>query len=63
MTTYDLTYKQKGVTGPKKIYLGGNNESALNRLKHLEDKVAAQTNKLDQIAVMLNELSKTKLTS
>ena len=63
MATYDLTFKQKGVSGPKKIYLGGNNEGARQRLENLEIKVEDQSNKLDQITLLLNEISKKTSTS
>ena len=45
MATYDLTFKQKGVSGPKKIYLGGNNEGARQRLENLETKVEEQSDR------------------
>jgi len=58
MATYDLTKKQHGVSGQKKIYLGGNNEGATKRLENLETKVEEQSDKLDQITSLLNEISK-----
>jgi len=63
MATYDLTFKQKGVSGPKKIYLGGNNEGARQRLENLETKVEEQSEKLDKITSMLNAISEKTSTS
>jgi hypothetical protein len=63
MATYDITFKQKGVSGPKKIYLGGNNEGARQRLENLETKVEEQSNKLDKITSMLNAISEKTPTS
>ena len=63
MATYDLTFKQKGVSGPRKIYLGGNNEGARERLENLETKVEEQSNKLDKITSMLNAISEKTSTS
>ena len=63
MTTYDLTKKQYGVSGQKKIYLGNNNEGAWKRLENLETKVEEQSDKLDQITSLLNEISKKTSTS
>jgi len=58
MATYDLTKKQYGVSGQKKTYLGANNEGAWRRLENLEIKVEEQSDKLDQITSLLNEISK-----
>ena len=58
MATYDLTKKQYGVSGQKKTYLGSNNEGAWRRLENLEIKVEEQSDKLDQITSLLNEISK-----
>ena len=63
MATYDLTKKQYGVSGQKKTYLGANNEGAWRRLENLEIKVEEQSEKLDQITSLLNEISKKTSTS
>jgi len=63
MATYDLTFKQKGVSGPRKIYLGGNNEGARERLENLETKVEEQSEKLDKITSMLHAISEKTSTS
>ena len=59
MTTYDLTAKTKTNYGT----FSSNDITLLNRIQNLENKVASQSEKLDQIVVMLNELSKKKSTS
>ena len=59
MTTYDLTKKTYGVSGQSKVILGNNNnESGWKRLQNLENKVEDQSEKLDQITSLLNEISK-----
>ena len=59
MTTYDLTKKTYGVSGQSKVILGNNNnERGWKRLQNLENKVEEQSDKLDQIASLLNEISK-----
>jgi len=59
MTTYDLTKKTYGVSGQSKVILGNtNNESGWKRLQNLENKVEEQSDKLDQITSLLNEISK-----
>jgi len=59
MTTYDLTKKTYGVSGQSKVILGNtNNESGWKRLENLETKVEEQSDKLDQITSLLNEISK-----
>ena len=59
MATYDLTKKQYGVSGQSKVILGNtNNGSGWKRLENLETKVAEQSDKLDQITALLNEISK-----
>ncbi len=71
MTTYDLTQKtvsnkdgKVASTGQKITYLGGGlNPSTLNRIQNLEDKVNSQSEKLDQIVKLLNDLSKEKSTT
>ena len=58
MTTYDLTKKTHASTGqtimpsPQEI-----------RLQNLEDKVTSQSEKLEHIVKLLNELSEKKSTS
>ena len=58
MATYDLRKKTHASTGqhivPSKQEI---------RMQKLESKVASQSEKLDQIVAMLNELSKKKPTS
>jgi len=64
MTTYDLTKKTYGVSGQSKVILGNtNNESGWKRLQNLENKVEDQSEKLDQITSLLNEISKKTSTS
>ena len=58
MATYDLTKKTYGVSGQSKVILNNNNESGWKRLQDLETKVAEQSDKLDQITALLNEISK-----
>jgi len=59
MATYDLTKKTYGVSGQSKVILGNtNNESGWKRLQNLENKVEEQSDKLDQITSLLNEISK-----
>ena len=59
MTTYDLTAKTK----TNYDTFSSNDITLLNRIQNLENKVASQSEKLDQIVAMLNELSKKKSTS
>ena len=59
MTTYDLTKNAK-ITYTT---VSRDDISILNRIQRLENKVALQSEKLDQIVAMLNELSKKKSTS
>ena len=54
MTTYDLTKNSK-ITYKT---VNSDDISILNRIQRLENKVALQSEKLDQIVAMLNELSK-----
>jgi len=71
MTTYNLIQKtvsnkdgKVASTGQKTISLGGGlNPSTLNRIQNLENKVASQSDKLDHIVKLLNELSEKKSTS
>ena len=58
MATYDLTKKTHASTGQKVV---PSDEEI--RIQKLESKVASQSEKLDQIVAMLNELSKKKSTS
>jgi len=59
MATYDLTKKTYGVSGQSKVILGNtDNESGWKRLQNLENKVEEQSDKLDQITSLLNEISK-----
>ena len=58
MTTYDLTKKTNASTGSTVV---PSQEEI--RIQKLENKVASQTEKLDQIVAMLNDLSKSKPTS
>jgi hypothetical protein len=59
MTTYDLTKNAK-ITYKT---VSRDDISILNRIQGLENKVASQSEKLDQIIATLNELSKKKSTS
>ena len=71
MTTYDLTQKtvsnrdgKVASTGQKVIPLGGGlNPSTLNRIQNLEDKVTSQSERLEHIVKLLNELSEKKSAS
>ncbi len=58
MATYDLRKKTHASTGQKIIP-----SQAEIRIQKLESKVASQSEKLDQIVAMLNELSKKNPTS
>lgn len=65
MVTHTLTQKttsHKGKlssTGQKIIPLGGGTDPTfINRVTELENKVAEQSDKLDQITALLNEISK-----
>ena len=59
MTTYDLTAKTKTNYNT----FSSNNITLLNRIQNLENKVASQSDKLDHIVKLLNELSEKKSTS
>ena len=71
MTTYNLTQKTvsnkdgKTVsTGQRIIPLGGGTDpSTLNRIQNLENKVTSQSEKLDHIVKLLNDLSEKKSAS
>ena len=58
MATYDLRKKTHASTGQKIIP-----SKQEIRIQKLESKVASQSEKLDQIVAMLNELSKKNPTS
>jgi len=63
MATYDLRNKTNASTG-QRISLSQDQirlnrlESGWKRLQDLENKVAEQSDKLDQITALLNEISK-----
>ena len=70
MTIYDLTKKTVGrkgklvSTGQKITPLGGGlNPATLNRLQNLENKVTSQSETLEHIVKLLNELSEKKSAS
>ncbi len=58
MATYDLTKKTNASTGQRIV--PSHNEI---RLQNLENKVASQSDKLDHIVKLLNDLSEKKSTS
>ena len=58
MTTYDLTKKTNASTGTQIIP-----SSQEIRIQRLENKVSSQSEKLDHIVNLLNELSEKKSTS
>ena len=58
MTTYDLTQKTNASTGQEIIP-----SSQEMRIKNLEDKVTSQSEKLEHIVKLLNELSEKKSAS
>ena len=68
MATYDLRNKTNASTG-QRIVLSQDQvrlnrlESGWKRLENLETKVEEQSNKLDQITSLLNEISKKTSTS
>ena len=64
MATYDLRQKTHASSGQKFSYLGGGlNPLTLKRVKNLEDKVTSQSEKLEHIVKLLNELSEKKSAS
>ena len=70
MAIYNLTQKTVGrkgklvSTGQKITSLGGGlNPSTLNRIQNLEDKVTSQSETLEHIVKLLNELSEKKSAS
>ena len=56
MTTYNLTANAKTTYGP----ISTSDISVLNRIQNLENKVNAQSEKLNEIVKLLNDLSKEK---
>ena len=58
MATYDLTKKTHASTGQKIVP-----SRQEIRIQNLENKVASQSDKLDHIVKLLNELSEKKSTS
>ena len=58
MTTYDLTKKTNASTG--QVVMPSPHEV---RLQNLENKVTSQSDKLDHIVKLLNDLSEKKSTS
>ena len=59
MTTYDLRKKSEASTGQKIVSLGGGIDSnSILKIQNLENKVEEQSNKLDHITSLLNEISK-----
>jgi len=58
MATYDLTKKTHASTGQKIVP-----SPQEMRVQNLENKVASQSDKLDHIVKLLNELSEKKSTS
>ena len=58
MTTYDLTKKTNASTGQKVV---PSDEEI--RIQNLENKVASQSDKLDHIVKLLDDLSEKKSTS
>ena len=70
MATYNLTQRTVGhkdklvSTGQRTLSLGGGlNPSTLNRIQNLENKVTSQSERLEHIVKLLNELSEKKSTS
>ena len=59
MTTYNLTANAKTTYGA----VSTSDISVLNKIQNLENKVASQSDKLDHIVKLLNELSEKKSTS
>ena len=58
MATYDLTKKTNASTGSKVVL-----SPQEIRVQNLEDKVSSQSEKLDQIVKLLDDLSKEKSTT
>ena len=59
MTTYDLTAN----TSTSYNTFSSNDITILNKIQNLENKVNSQSEKLDQIVKLLDDLSKEKSTS
>mgnify|MGYP003131540782 CR=1 FL=1 len=59
MTTYDLTANAKTSYST----FSSNDITILNKIQNLENKVNSQSDKLDHIVKLLNELSEKKSTS
>ena len=59
MTTYDLTANAKTSYST----FSSNDITILNKIQNLENKVNSQSEKLDQIVKLLDDLSKEKSTS
>ncbi len=59
MATYDLTANAKTTY----TAVNTNDISILNKIQNLENKVSSQSEKLDHIVNLLNELSEKKSTS
>ena len=59
MTTYDLTANAKTVYGT----VNTKDISILNKIQNLENKVASQSERLEHIVKLLNELSEKKSAS
>ncbi len=59
MATYDLTANAKTVYGT----VNTNDVAILNKIQNLENKVNKQSEQLDQIVKLLNDISKEKSTT
>ena len=59
MATYDLTANAKTTYGP----ISTSDISIINKIQNLENKVNAQSEKLDKIVKLLDDLSKEKSTT
>ena len=59
MATYDLTANAKTVYGT----VNTNDIAILNKIQNLENKVNKQSEQLDQIVKLLNDISKEKSTT
>ena len=59
MTTYNLTANAKTTYGP----ISTSDISVLNKIQNLENKVNLQSEKLDKIVKLLDDLSKEKSTT
>ena len=64
MTTYDLRKKTEASTGQKSVSLGGSiDNNSILKIQNLENKVNEQSEKLDKIVKLLDDLSKEKSTT